>query len=130
MAATRYSIRFNKLARLLFWGVLIRSNACFLELDAENIRVQMSWAFRARFPRSNVSRAALGVEGMILGLGVHGFAGRWLVNGSLDGLLTLQLAPEQRAFVLGFPVKLRELQLSLDDPDAFLASVRAGSSTC
>lgn len=124
MAAERYPIRFNKLARLLFWGVLIRRNACFVELDAENVRVQMDWAFRARFARSSVARATPGVKGIILGLGVHGFAGRWLVNGSLDGLLTLQLAPEQRAFVLGLPVKLRELQLSLEQPDAFLAALQ------
>jgi hypothetical protein len=124
MNATRYPIRFNKLARALFWGVLIRPNACFVEVDAECVRVQMGWGFRARFPRGSVSRGALGVEGLVLGIGVHGFAGRWLVNGSLDGLVTLHLSPVQRAFVLGLPVKLRELQLSLDDPAGLLKTLQ------
>jgi len=119
----QFPIRFNQLSRVLFRGLLIRPSACLVEVGAESIHVQMGWAFRARFARSSVARGALGVEGIVLGLGVHGFAGRWLVNGSLDGLLTLHLSPVQRAFVLGVPVKLRELQLSLEDPNAFLEAV-------
>jgi hypothetical protein len=128
MASSRYPIRFNKLSSFLFRGVLIRPSRCFLELEADNIRAQMDWAFRASFPRSSIARAALGANGMILGLGVHGFAGRWLVNGSLDGLVSVHLRPEQRAFVLGVPIKLRELQLSMEEPEAFLAAVQAPSS--
>jgi hypothetical protein len=129
MAATRYPIRFNELARVLFRGVFIRPSACFVALDAADVRVQMGWTFRAYFPRSSVSRAALGVEGISLGLGVHGFAGRWLVNGSLDGLVTLHLAPTQSARVLGIPVTLRELQISMDDPQALLAALRAAATS-
>lgn len=128
MASSRYPIRFNKLSRFPFRGVLIRPSRCFVELEADSVRAQMDWTFRASFPRSSIARAAVGVEGIIFGLGVHGFAGRWLVNGSLDGLVTLHLRPDQRARVLGVPVKLRELQLSLDEPEAFLAAVQTPGS--
>jgi hypothetical protein len=108
---------------------LIRPGACFVSVDAESVRVQMDWVFRASFARSTVTHSALGVKGILLGLGVHGFRGRWLVNGSLDGLVTLQLAPVQRAYVLGLPVKLHELQLSLEDPTALLALFPGTSAT-
>lgn len=49
---------------------------------------------------------------------VHGFAGRWLVNGSGEGILALDLEPAQQARVLGVPVRLRQLLVSVDDPDA------------
>lgn len=125
MTSTRYPIRFSRLSRLIFWGILIRPNGCFVELNADSVRVRMDWAFRAAFPRNSVSRAVRGIEGIVLGVGIHGFAGRWLLNGSLHGLVSLHLQPQQRAHVFGIPVKLRELQLSLDDPEAFLAAVQS-----
>ena len=121
MTTTRFAIRFNAAARGLLGAILIRPSGCYVQLDADSIEVRMGWGFRAHFPRSSVARATPGVTGLLLGLGIHGFAGRWLVNGSLDGLVTLHLSPVQRAYVLGVPVKLRELQVSLEDPDALLA---------
>ena len=56
--------------------------------------------------------------------GVHGWAGRWLVNGSGKGLVSLELKPEQRARVLGVPVRLRELIVSVEDPAALIRSLR------
>ena len=46
---------------------------------------------------------------------MHGFGGRWLVNGSGRGVLTLNLNPAQRAYVLGLPASLRELSVSVAD---------------
>jgi len=45
-----------------------------------------------------------------------------------DGLLTVNLAPAQRACVMGFPVRLTELTVSVDDPSA-LASALEGDLT-
>jgi hypothetical protein len=56
---------------------------------------------------------------------VHGFSGRWLVNGSGEGILTIDLDPAQRAYVMGFPVRLRQLMVSVADPAA-LASALSG----
>lgn len=49
--------------------------------------------------------------------GVHGAAGRWLVNGSGEGILAIDFEPVQRAYVLGIPVRLRQLLVSVEEPD-------------
>jgi len=60
---------------------------------------------------------------------VHGFAGRWLVNGSGRGILTLDLKPAQRGYVMGFPVRLRELQVSLERPEDVSAMLLSRADT-
>lgn len=35
------------------------------------------------------------------GIGVHGWRGRWLVNGAVSGIATLEIDPPARASVLG-----------------------------
>jgi hypothetical protein len=57
--------------------------------------------------------------------GVHGWAGRWLVNGAGDGILVISLNPWQRGYVIGFPVTLRELLVSVDDPSALAIALTA-----
>jgi hypothetical protein len=40
------------------------------------------------------------------------------VNGSGQGIVTLELNPRQRAYVMGFPVRLRRLMVSVGEPAA------------
>ena len=75
-----------------------------MEVNGEEVRVQMDWAFRSRFRRTAVVLATK-ADGRPLSRGVHGFAGRWLVNGSGRGILTINLAPIQRGYVMGCPVR-------------------------
>ena len=58
--------------------------------------------------------------------GVHGFAGRWLVNGSGRGVVNIQLSPPQRAYVMGFPVRLELLMVSVAEPSALAAALGQG----
>jgi hypothetical protein len=55
---------------------------------------------------------------------VHGFGGRWLVNGSGRGILSIQLITVQRAYVMGLPVQLRELLVSVRDWPALAAAFK------
>lgn len=55
--------------------------------------------------------------------GVHGWAGRWLVTGSGDGIVNIILEPTQRAYVMGFPVRLRNLLISVEDPIGVTAAL-------
>ena len=57
------------------------------------------------------------------GIGVHGWKHVWVANGSQRDLVRLTLDPEQRARTLGIPVRVRELIVSVQDPDAFIAAV-------
>ena len=97
-----------------------------VEVDAEEIRVRMG-SFKLDIPRSSVrsvrrSQARVGAT-----TGVHGRHGRWLVNGSAEGLVELAVDPPCRIspsidtlFGLG-PSLVEQLTVSLDDPDGFIA---------
>jgi hypothetical protein len=115
--ATRFPIRFDAAYRVLSSVLLLPPSASFVEVDERNVTVRMGWAFRACFPCSAVASISR-FERTPLSRGVHGFAGRWLVNGSGQGILAFELEPRQRGWVLGFPVQLRQLLVSVVEPDA------------
>jgi len=94
-----------------------------VELVDDTLRVRMGWAFRASVPVSHIT--VVGPRtGLVGGIGVHGWNGRWLVNGATTGLVAITVDPPGRASVMGIPVKLRQLTLSLEDPDALVAALR------
>ncbi|MBI5547186.1 MAG: hypothetical protein HY901_25170 [Deltaproteobacteria bacterium] len=111
----RFSIRFDPWYRCMSRVVLVSPDDSYLELEAAAVRVRMGWAFRASFPRKAIVSAAP-FERRPLSRGVHGLSGRWLVNGSGEGILRIALSPAQRGWVMGFPVSLKELLISLDEP--------------
>lgn len=113
----RFSIKFELWYRALSSALFILPSASYVEVDERDVVVRMAWAFRAHFPRTAV-RAVAPRNAWVLSRGVHGFNGRWLVNGSGDGLVTIRLEPAQRAYVLGVPVRLRELIVSVEDAQA------------
>jgi hypothetical protein len=92
-----------------------------IELTDDTLVVRMGWAFRATLSRSAITgvRASSGPVG---GIGVHGWRGRWLVNGAASGLVTLTIDPPGRAYMV-FPVQVRQLTMSLEDPDAFIEAL-------
>jgi hypothetical protein len=117
MASTRFPIKFEAAYALLSRGLLISPSASYVEIAGTEVSVRMGWAFRTTFDRSSVTETSLGKR-IPLTRGVHGWAGRWLVNGAGDGILAIDLEPRQRAWVMGFPVRLRQLLVSVDDPPA------------
>jgi hypothetical protein len=122
----RFPIRFSSVNGVLFRGLLIPPSSAYVDLDDQTIHVRMSWAFSARIPRRLVAKAGLGKPPTIrLTAGAHGWGGRWLVNGAPDGIVTTELNEPVRAFVSGFPIRLKELSVSLEDPEGFLAALGA-----
>lgn len=101
-----------------------------VEVDADEIRVRMG-SFKLDIPRGSVrsvQRSPARV-GRTTGVHEHGGRGRWLVNGSADGLVELGIDPPSRVspsidtmFGLG-PSRVTQLTVSLDDPDGFIAAV-------
>jgi hypothetical protein len=91
-------------------------------VGADRVVVRMSYGFRSEFDRSAV-RSVRPWNGRVWGWGVHGWRGRWLVNGSSRGIAVLDIEPPARARVLGVPIRLRELAISLEDPVAFAAGL-------
>jgi hypothetical protein len=97
-------------------------------VDDAGIQVRMGWAFRTRFPRSSVKTAARS-DRRVVSQGVHGRNGRWLVNAATRGLVRVDLTPEQEARVLGHRVTLSTIEMSMEDPDAFLAALTADAES-
>jgi hypothetical protein len=97
-----------------------------VEVDSTVLRVRMA-DFHLDIPRSSVrsaTRSARSVRGTI---GVHGGRGRWLVNGSYNGLVELAIEPpcytSRQPSTLFLRSKVRSLTISLVDPDGFIAAV-------
>jgi len=95
-------------------------------VDADRLIVKMGWGFSADVPRSAIASAQRS-RGPVGGIGVHGWRGRWLVNGAASGLVIIRFDPRQRARVMGLPVALVDLYMSLEEPDRFVAKTAPGT---
>jgi hypothetical protein len=103
------------------------NSAVVLDGDGVSCRAGVGgWAFRMRAPRASVAGAAP-YTGRVLGWGVHGWRGRWLVNGSSSGIVRVELDPPARGRTLGIPLRVRELLVAVDDPDGLVAALRPGA---
>lgn len=118
----RFPIAFDGWYRALSSALFLPPAAAYVELAGERVTVAMGWAFSATFPRSAIANVTP-LERAPLSRGVHGFGGRWLVNGSGEGVLCLDLVPTQRARVLGVRVRLSQLLVSVIEPRALTSAL-------
>jgi len=126
MKPQRFPIQFDTWYGILSSALFLPPASSYVEINDEEVRVQMGWAFRSHFPRTSVALAAETHEHP-LSRGVHGFAGRWLVNGSGRGILTISLTLAQRGYVMGFPVRLRQLMVSVAEPSRLAAALMSSA---
>lgn len=96
------------------------SSNSYVEVTGDLVRVRMGFGFGTSFPKDVVRQAARWEGRAPFSIGVHGWRGRWLVNGARRPLVVIDLDPVQRARVLGVPVKLSQLIVSVDDPDTLV----------
>jgi hypothetical protein len=127
-SSTRFPIKFDAPYARLSRSLFISPADSYVEIEGGRVSVKMGWAFRATFDRSRITGTSLPGKRILLTRGVHGWAGRWLVNGAGDGIVEIDLEPGQRAFVTGFPVRLRKLQVSVEDPSALAAALTASNA--
>jgi hypothetical protein len=121
VAPGSFRFRYGAL-RPLFTVLGIGPGLSHVELDSDTLRVRMGWAFRATIPVQQIT-SVRPRSGPVGGIGAHGWRGRWLVNGATTGLVAISIDPSVRAWGTGIPVRLRELTLSLEDPDALVAAL-------
>jgi hypothetical protein len=125
-SANRFAIRVDRSFRGLFAVLGAGARHDFVEFRGETVRVQLGWMFKVSIPRAAVA-AARHHPDMFGGWGAHGWRGRWLVNGSSAGIVELDLELRQRAWLVSiWPLTLRVLHVSLEDPDGFLAAIGSG----
>lgn len=97
-----------------------------LRVEAGALHVKMGWAFSAVIPLTSI-KSAEPVEGRVYSAGVHYGRGRWLVNGSYKGLVKLTVEPAVQAKMWKRSATLKELWISVTDPDALIAACTATS---
>lgn len=118
----RFRMRYAPVLRQLLWLLGMGANVTVIELSDFNLRVRMGWAFRADIPITSIRKIRRENRGW-WGVGVHGWGGDWLVNGSPRGVVGVTIDPPAPSRVIGFPVKLRKLYISVENPDEFIAAV-------
>jgi hypothetical protein len=123
MAATRFPIRFTGLNRAMsILGMSPRRS--WLEVGDETLRVRMGWAFSLDAPLVDIRNAERD-DGRVWSWGVHGWRGRWLVNGSSSGLVRIDFDPPVSGRMGPIPLTVRELRVSADDPEGLVAALGA-----
>jgi hypothetical protein len=124
--ARHFALHYNRVMRAFMWGLGLGPSRAGVELSEEEVRVRMGWCFAARIPRRSIRQARRldRRRDIWYAVGIHTLlGGRWIVNGSLQGVVTLEIEPPVRARALGLPIRLRWLAMSLDDPEGLLATL-------
>jgi hypothetical protein len=127
--AQRFPIRYSAWNAKLFAVLGLPRDSAYLEVDDDSVRVRLGWGFTASVPRRSISAARRSPDLRGITAGAHGWRGRWLVNGSREGMVHLEVDPPVRAWTLAIPVSLSQLDVSLEDPAGFLAALGAPATS-
>ena len=125
MPTEEFSFSWSRFLRIFMTVLLAGPRHSSIRVGTDSVIVKMGaggWTFSADVPRSSITEVSQ-ISGPVWAWGAHGWKGRWLVNGSSDGLVRLALEPPVRGRTLGFPLRVRELTVSLADPDDFVRTV-------
>lgn len=122
----RHMISFGKTGPLLTLTGMPRAKS-WIDIDDDTVTVQMGWAFRTEFPTSSIRDVTLVGDRKIGSIGVHGWRGKWLVNGSLLGLVSFGIDPATKFKMGGVPLRLDHLTLSVEEPEAFVDDLLAAA---
>jgi hypothetical protein len=116
----RIPILFDRWYAVLSTALGLFPSSSYLQVTSDVVHVRMGWAFRAAFPKGAIASTEIASQS-VMSRGVHGFAGRWLVNGSGQGLVIINVNPVQRCHVLGLPLRLKQLIVSVAEPGALVS---------
>ncbi|HVF14553.1 MAG TPA: hypothetical protein VM942_08135 [Acidimicrobiales bacterium] len=115
----RFAIRFGWAMGVLMRALGLGPRRSYVELDGVRVRVRMGWGFRADLLRSSIVDVRPRPY-VWWAYGVHyAGRGRWIVNGSGHDVVRLVLDPPGRARTLGAPIRVREVWVSLEEPESF-----------
>lgn len=133
-SARWFALDYSDMGRVSLWDVTRRGGGPGrggVEVDPAVLRVRVP-DFHLDIPRGSVRSAARSDHQTRGTIGVHGRRGRWLVNGSHDGLVELVIDPPcylpRQLSTVFRKVKVSSLIISLVDPDGFIAAVQRNGS--
>ena len=121
---TRIPIRFGRLGWLLRTLGMPRRGT-YLELDEATLIVRGGIWFKARIPRETILSVDPGPD-RPWSIGVHGWRDAWIVNGAAAPMARFTIDPPAPARSLVFRIGLRELEVSVDDPQALAQALLPG----
>lgn len=104
----------------LFGGTRSRS---YLDLDDQGVRLRFG-IFDERVPLEAIASAEPTTVPLIAGVGWKVGPGTVGLLGSQQGTVRLTLREPRPMRFFGFPVRTRNVVVSLEEPDAFLADLR------
>ena len=117
-----FTLRFGTLSGPLLRLLGLGRGHSGVAIGPSGVAIEMGWGFSGRAPLESIT-SARPLDGTVISRGVHGWRSDWLVNGAGDGLVEILFDPRMRARVVGVPVSVRRLRLSVDDPAAVVASL-------
>jgi hypothetical protein len=117
----RIPIRYQAPWRWLLPVFLLPKRLAYIRIDGSDVKIRMSWAFRMKFARADVMEVVN--HRPVVSVGVHGWKGRWLVNGAHRPIAVIRLSRPVRALMIGFPVHVREVLVSVDDRDGLRTAI-------
>jgi hypothetical protein len=94
-----------------------------VQVGPDQVRVQMG-DFKLAVPRGSIRSVSRSQADVGKTIGVHHRSGRWLVNGSSDGLAELTIEPPVYRTEMFIRWKVKSLTLSLADPEGFIAALQ------
>jgi hypothetical protein len=113
---TRIPIKYGSPWKWLLPLLLLPERFAYIQIDGGLVQVRLGWGFRLTFSRSDIMEIV--DHGPVLSIGAHGWKGRWLVNGAHRPIAVIRLTHPSSGRVVGFPVRVRELLVSVDDREA------------
>lgn len=117
----RFAIRYTGINGALLTLMGLGPRRSSVDVEDGTVRVRMGWGFDGSFPVQSV--VGTGRRKRVFSWGAKGWRGWWIVNGSGRDLLILHLDPPGQAKVLGVRVKVRQLEISLEDEKGFLRAI-------
>jgi hypothetical protein len=122
----RYAMRLDPVWRLvlaLFVGTPSRS---YVEIGEQAVRFRFGWPFDETVPLDQIAGVAPTTWPFLGGIGWRiATRGRIGLIGSLRGVVEVQLRAPRRVRLLAIPLRCRGIVVSLEDPDRFVAALRA-----
>lgn len=121
-----FALRYGALARHFLNLVASGPARSGVAVRDADLTIVMGRSFSGHSSRAAVVSAHT-LTGTVLGRGVRGWRGDWIVSGAGDGIVELRFEPPMKARVLSLPVSIERLRISIEDPAGFVAALAAGT---
>ena len=118
-------ISFGRASALFNSAIGMGPGRTVVSVDEKSVHVKMGWAFSVDIPRDEIVGTAVVTDPpWWWGVGAHLIGrNRWIVNGTLSGLVDIRTRTPIKGRALGMPVPVESLVVSVADPARLVRSL-------